>query len=120
MSDLINFVCVRVQAELNLFEKTSTIPHTLLDGVFTVDDIIDCRQYLSPRYQDLADKLVNEYTTMTEKSIESMRRSLKQEYNAIFQNAYTKSNNFWFPAIAVNTELTSILLEHCTMRYAQW
>lgn len=100
MSDLINFVCVRVQAELNLFEKTSTIPHTLLDGVFTVDDIIDCRQYLSPRYQDLADKLVNEYTTMTEKSIESMRRSLKQEYNAIFQNAYTKSNNFWFPAIA--------------------
>jgi hypothetical protein len=62
--------------------------------------MLECRQYLSPRYQDLVDQLIGEYTHMTEDSIESMRQSLKQEYNAIFQNAYTKSKDFWFPAIA--------------------
>ena len=100
MSDIINFVCVRIQGELDTFEKTSTIPHTLLDSVFTVDEIMECRQYLSPKYQDLADRLINEYSSTMEKSMESMRKALKQEYNAILNNAYTQSNDFWFPMIA--------------------
>lgn len=100
MSDIINFVCVRIQGELDAFEKTSTLPHTLLDGVFTVDDILNCRQFFSPKYQDLSDKLVSEYSDTVSASIDSMKESLKREYNAGFKNSATASKEFWFPQIA--------------------
>ena len=100
MSDIINFVCLRIQSELDKFEKTRTIPHALLDGVFTMEDIENCKENMSPKYQRLAKRLMKEYNVNVESNIESMRESLKRDYNHILNHAYTNSNDFWFPTIA--------------------
>ena len=100
MSDIINFVCLRILSELDKFEKTKTIPHALLDGAFTMEDIDECKEHMSPKYRRLAKRLMKEYDTTIENSIDSMRESLKKDYNHIVNHAYTNSNDFWFPVIA--------------------
>lgn len=100
MSDIINFVCLRILSELDKFEKTKTIPHALLDGAFTMEDIEECREHMSPKYRRLANRLIKEYNTAISTSIDSMRESLKKDYNHIVSHAYTNSDDFWFPAIA--------------------
>ena len=97
MSDIINFVCLRIQSELDKFEKTRTIPHALLDGVFTMEDIENCKENMSPKYQRLAKRLMKEYNVNVESNIESMRESLKRDYNHILNHAYTNSIDFCFP-----------------------
>ena len=100
MNELIDFVCIRIASELNKFQRTKTIPHDLLDGTYTINDINDCMPQLSPRHQKIAKKLISEYSNQTKQSLESLREALKKEYASELANARTRDHSFWFPQVA--------------------
>ena len=64
MSKIVNFTCLRIQAELDKYSKTKTIPHDLLDGLWTVDDIESCLDAMPKRYQRWGKKLLKDFNNI--------------------------------------------------------
>jgi hypothetical protein len=99
VSSVIDFICIRIQAELDKFEKTKTLPHDLLDGIWSIDDIEKCKPHMSIAYQKRAEKLIKEYSQNMHKDLASLRESLKKEYAHGLKNSRTRSQEFIFPNI---------------------
>lgn len=97
--DIIDFVCVRIQSELDKFEKTKTIPHDLLDGVWTVNDIEQCINTFDEKHKRLARKLIKIYAAKMGESLDTLRKSLRRDYTAIAFQSRSRSNEFAFPTI---------------------
>lgn len=99
VSSVIDFICIRIQAELDKFEKTKTIPHDLLDGIWSIEDIEKCKPHMTKLYQKRADKLISEYSQNMSKDLSVLRESLKKEYSHSLTNARTRDSDFVFPNI---------------------
>jgi len=99
VSSVIDFICIRIQAELDKFEKTKTLPHDLLDGIWSIEDIEKCKPHMSTAYQKRAEKLIKEYSQNMHKDLASLRESLKKEYAHGLKNSRTRSQEFIFPNI---------------------
>jgi len=69
LPEVIDFICVRIQAELEKFSKTTTLPHDLLDGVYTIEDIESCKKHFTKRQIRLANKIIKEYDRQTGESL---------------------------------------------------
>lgn len=100
MTSVIDFICIRIQAELDKFAKTKTIPHDLLDGVWSIEDIEKCKPHMPKLYQKRADKLIAEYSQNLNKNLEELREALKREYANGLANSRTRDQQFQFPHIA--------------------
>lgn len=99
MPEVIDFICVRIQAELEKFSKTKTLPHDLLDGVYTIEDIETCKHHFTARQIRLADRISKEYDRKTGESLESLKAALKKEYAALTKQSRTRSGDFSFPHV---------------------
>lgn len=99
MSSVIDFICIRIQAELDKFEKTKTIPHDLLDGVWDIHDIEKCKPHMAKKYQVQADRLIKEYSQNMKKDLPALRDALKKEYAHGLNNSRTRGLDFVFPNI---------------------
>ena len=99
MPEVIDFICVRIQSELTKFSKTKTLPHDLLDGVYTIEDIESCKHHFTARQIRLADKIIKEYDRQTGESLDSLKAALKKEYAALTRQSRTRSRNFSFPHV---------------------
>jgi hypothetical protein len=99
LSTIIDFICIRIQSELEKYAKTSTLPAGLLDGVFTIDDIEGCMQHFTARQTRIARKIIKDYNKRTGESLESLKEALKKEYTGLVKNARTRDPQFSFPQI---------------------
>ena len=99
MPEVIDFICVRIQSELEKFSKTGTLPHDLLDGVYTIEDIESCKKHFTKRQVRLANKITKEYDRQTRESLDSLKSALKKEYAALTRQSRTRSGDFTFPHI---------------------
>lgn len=99
MSEIIDFICVRIQSELEKFSKTQTLPHDLLDGIYTIEDIEKCKKHFTPRQTRLADKIIKEYDLKTGESLESLKLALKKEYAGLVLQSRTRDKMFTFDHI---------------------
>ena len=80
--EIIDFVVLRITTELDKFERTTTIPHTLLEGAIEIGEIKEVYyEKLSPKYQKIFDKLLKEYHHRIGDNIESLKKEIKNEIN---------------------------------------
>lgn len=106
MSQVIDFICIRIQAELEKFGKTQTLPHDLLDGVYSIEDIQSCKKHFTAKQKRLAEKIIKEYDEKTGESLDSLKAALKREYSALVNQSRTRDEKFRF--------------DHITVKYRPW
>ena len=98
--EIIDFVVLRIENELDKYEKTETIPHTVLEGTYSINEIRDHYYHkLQPRYQKLADTLYKDYRKHISRNIGSLRKALRREYTALVNNLATDHDSFRFKEI---------------------
>ena len=76
MDDVVDFVLLRIQQELEKYHKTKTIPFDLLEGAYSIDDI---KKYyydkLTPKYQKIANLLISAYEKKIQNNLEVFEHS---------------------------------------------
>tara|TARA_B100000575_G_C23090224_1_gene628511 strand:+ start:135 stop:767 length:633 start_codon:yes stop_codon:yes gene_type:complete len=98
--EIIDFVVLRIQSELEKYQRTKTIPHLILDGAYSIDEIKDIYyEKLTPRHQKIANKLLKEYNTYIEQSIESIKVALRKEYQKVMSSLATEHRSFYFESV---------------------
>jgi len=95
--EIIDFVVLRIQNELDRYQKTKTIPHSILDGSYNIEEVTELYiDKLTPKYRRLAVKLKKEYYEKIEENIESLRLALKKDYTSIMKKLHTNHSSFYF------------------------
>jgi hypothetical protein len=98
--EIIDFVILRITTELDKFQRTKTIPHTLLEGAIEIDEIQDVYyEKLSPKYQKIFDKLLKEYHQNIGENIESLKIAMKKDYARVVNNMATEHDSFRFKQV---------------------
>lgn len=98
--EVINFEILRIQSELEKYQKTESLPHIILDGVYSLDEIFDLYyDQLSDKHKKIADDLKINYTQTVERCITSLRLSLKKEYSYTMKNLSTEHESFRFTLV---------------------
>ena len=98
--EIIDFIILRITTELDKFQRTKTIPHTLLEGAIEVDEIRDVYyEKLSPKYQKIFDKLLKEYHQNIGENIESLKIAMKKDYARVVNNMATEHDSFRFKQV---------------------
>ena len=89
--EVIDFMVLRIQNDLDKFERTTTIPHTLLEGTWDIEEIKN--QYydkLPKKYQKIADKLLKEYHEKIDENLDSLKNAMKKDYARVVKNKSTE------------------------------
>ena len=95
--EIIDFNVLRIQSELDRFERTTTLPHSLLEGTYSIDEIANLYlDKLDPKYQKIAKKLHKEYYGHLKDNVANMRSALKRDYASVLNNLNTTHDSFWF------------------------
>ena len=98
--EIIDFNVLRIQSELDKYQRTKTIPHSLLDGIYSIEEIKEFYfDKLTPKYKRLANKLYKEYFEEINKSLETLRTALKKDYSSVMNNLATTHDSFWFKEV---------------------
>ena len=98
--EVIDFMVSRIQNDLDKFERTTTIPHTLLEGTWDIEEIKN--QYydkLPKKYQKIADKLLKEYHEKIDENLDSLKNAMKKDYARVVKNKSTEHESFRFKEI---------------------
>ena len=100
MSDVVDFVLLRIQHELEKYSKSKTIPFDLLEGAYSIDDIKEhYYDKLDSKYQKIADKLISAYEKKIKENLESLKRALRKDYASTINQLETESVDFKFPSV---------------------
>ena len=60
--EIIDLVVLRIQSDLDIFQRTKTIPHTILEGTYDIEEIKNVYyDDLSAKHKKIADRLYKEY-----------------------------------------------------------
>tara|TARA_R110001592_G_scaffold9077_5_gene48745 strand:+ start:361 stop:993 length:633 start_codon:yes stop_codon:yes gene_type:complete len=97
---IIDFVVLRITTELDKFQRTKTIPHTLLEGAIELDEIRDVYyEQLPLKYQKIFDRLLKEYHQNIGESVESLKTAMKKDYARVIKNMSTEHESFRFKEV---------------------
>tara|TARA_R110000803_G_scaffold25524_8_gene61024 strand:- start:581 stop:1204 length:624 start_codon:yes stop_codon:yes gene_type:complete len=99
LSKIIDFICIRIQSELEKYDITGTLPAGLLDGIWTIDDVEGCMIHFTAKQTSIAKKIILEYNEHTGESLDSLKQALKREYVALLQYGRSRDPQFAFPQI---------------------
>ena len=98
--EIIDFVVLRITTELDKYQRTKTIPHTLLEGAIEIDEIKDVYYgQLSTKYQKIFDKLLKEYHQNIGENIDSLKKAMKKDYARVVKNMATEHDSFRFKQV---------------------
>jgi hypothetical protein len=98
--NVVDFVLLRIQSELDKYQKTKTLPYDLLEGAYNIDEIKNYYyEHLSTRHKKIADKLIKDYQQKMGNSVESLKHALRREYVSIIGNLETENHIFKFPSV---------------------
>lgn len=102
MSDVVDFVLLRIQHELEKYSKSKTVPFDLLEGAYSIDDIKEhYYDKLEPKYQKIADKLISAYEKKIKENLDSLKHALRKDYTSTINQLETESAEFKFPSVLV-------------------
>lgn len=98
--EILDFNVMRIQSELDRYQRTKTLPHALLEGTYSISEISELYlDKLAPEYRDIANELYKEYYGHLKSNIKSLRSALTKDYTSIMQNLATTHDSFWFKEI---------------------
>lgn len=102
MSDVVDFVLLRIQHELDKFSKSKTVPFDILEGAYSIDDIKNTYyDRLTPKYKKIADALIKDYERKMQDNLESLKIALRKDYTSTINQLETESAEFMFPSVLV-------------------
>lgn len=102
MSDVVDFVLLRIQHELDKYKKSKTVPFDLLEGAYSIDEIKNgYYDKLAPRYQKIADSLIADYEKKINNNVESLKTALRNDYTSTINLLETESTTFKFPSVLI-------------------
>lgn len=102
MSDIVDFVLLRIQHELDKYKKSKTVPFDLLEGAYSIDEIKNgYYDKLSPRYQKIADTLISDYEKKINNNLESLKTALRNDYTSTINQLESESTTFKFPSVLI-------------------
>lgn len=102
MSDIVDFVLLRIQHELDKYKKTKTIPFDLLEGAYSIDEIKNgYYNQLNSKYQKIADSLIADYEKKISNNLDSLKIALRKDYTSTINQLETESSDFKFPSVLV-------------------
>lgn len=100
MNDVVDFVLLRIQQELEKYHKTKTLPFDLLEGAYSIDDIKQVYyKKLTPKYQKIADALIKAYENKIQNNLDSLKIALRKDYVSTMNQLETESSDFKFPSV---------------------
>lgn len=99
MKDILDFVVLRIQNELDKYNNTNIIPYDLLEGTFCLDDIKAQYPNLSEHHQHIADRLTIAYESAIIENIDSLKIALRLDYTSAIANLKTTQKKFKFDQI---------------------
>lgn len=99
MKEVLDFIVLRIQSELDKYNSTNIIPHDLLEGSFNLDDIREKYKQLTPHHQAIADRLIQAYEEGMSNNINSMKTALRLDYASAIANLKTTHKRFKFDQI---------------------
>lgn len=100
MDNVVDFTLLRIQLELEKYQKTKTLPHDLLEGAYSIDDIKDhYYEKLSPKHKKIADRLLKEYDRTLTASLDTLKLALRKDYVSVMSNLKTDHTDFMFPSV---------------------
>jgi len=100
MDDIVDFVLLRIQQELEKYHKTKTLPFDLLEGAYSIDDIKqEYYEKLNPRYQKIANALIKDYERKIQNNLDSLKIALRKDYVSTMNQLETESSDFKFPSV---------------------
>jgi hypothetical protein len=100
MNNVFDFTLLRIQHELDKYQKTKTLPHDLLEGAYSIDDIRRYYYHLLPKkYQKIADRLIKDYQQNMTQDLCNIKKSLRKEYESVISNLSTEQSLFKFPTV---------------------
>jgi len=95
--EIIDFNVLRIQNELDKYQRTKTIPHTILEGVYDIEEIKTIYiNKLPPKYKKIADKLLEDYYSQIQTNIEKLKVTLRNEYFKTMSSLATEKDSFKF------------------------
>lgn len=98
-AQIINLACLKIQDELDKFDSNSLIPASLLNGEMDINEIIDYIPALPGRHQEIAQRLIEEYTLVMDENLSKIKQDLRSEYTRIMKRMHTGSDDFRVPDI---------------------
>ena len=102
MNNIVDFVLLRIQNELDKYNRSKTIPFDLLEGAYSLDDIKDIYyDKLTDKYKKIADRLIREYEKKLSESLESIKTALRKEYTSVINQLETEKSDFKFPSVLI-------------------
>lgn len=102
MNEVVDFVLLRIQNELDKYKKTKTIPFDLLEGAYSIDEIKNSYyNKLDPKYQKIANLLINDYEKKINNNIDSLKIALRKDYTSTINQLETDSASFKFPSVLI-------------------
>jgi len=102
MNDVVDFVLLRIQNELEKYQRTKTVPFDLLEGAYSIDDIkTSYYEKLSTKHKKIADSLIREYEKKIKESLDSLKHALRKDYTSTINLLETESADFKFPSVLV-------------------
>jgi hypothetical protein len=100
MDDVVDFVLLRIQHELEKYRKTKTLPFDLLEGAYSIDDIKQgYYKKLNPKYKKIADALIKDYEKKIRNNLDSLKLALRKDYVSTMSQLETESSDFKFPSV---------------------
>ena len=98
--EIIDFEVLRIQNDLDNYKRTNTIPHTILEGTFDIEEIKDVfLNTLPPKYKKIGKRLVNEYYEKINENLESLKTAMKRDYDRVFKNMASAHESFRYKQI---------------------
>lgn len=102
MSDVVDFVLLRIQHELDKYQKTKTVPFDLLEGAYSINEIKnDYYNILNSKYKKIADRLIAAYEKKIKENLNSLKSALRKDYTSTINQLETESADFKFPGVLV-------------------
>ena len=98
--EIIDFVVLRITTELDKFQRTKTIPHTLLEGALELQEIRDVYyDKLPAKYQKIFNKVLKEYHQNIGKNFDSLKTAMKKDDARVINNMSTEHESFRFKEV---------------------
>lgn len=118
--NIVDFVCLRIQAELDKFARNNSLPSSLMDGAFSIDDIDRCWHTLSGEQKVSARKLQNLYSYQIRENHETFMEAFHKDYHELLKNLKTQDNKFQFPGVLIRyrTGINPVTALFYEVRYA--
>jgi hypothetical protein len=98
--EIIDFVVLRITTELDKYQRSKTIPHTLLEGALEIDEIRDTYyEKLSPKYQKIFDNVLKQYHQNIGENFDTLKSAMKKDYARVIKHMSSEHESFYFKEI---------------------